>query len=53
MDYEACFEEAFSNLRTEGNYRTFADLERQSGQFPKAKHHCKDGMSDVTVWCWL
>ena len=39
MDYERYFHEALSRLKTEGNYRTFADLERHAGDFPRATHH--------------
>lgn len=51
MDYEGYFQDALSDLREEGNYRIFADLERQRGNFPRATHHAEDGARDVTVWC--
>ena len=52
MDFEAFFTEKLEDLREEGNYRVFADLERQKGQFPKATRFDEDGNeSEVTVWC--
>ena len=37
MDYDAIFATQLNQLKEEGNYRIFAELERQSGAFPKAK----------------
>lgn len=51
MDYEAHFQTALDDLRGEGNYRIFADLERHRGNFPKATYHGDDGQREVTVWC--
>jgi len=51
MDYEAFFHEQLANLRREGRYRVFADLERQAGSFPRATHHRERVRGDVTVWC--
>jgi 5-aminolevulinate synthase len=51
MDYEAFFASAIERLRSEGNYRTFADLDRRVGDFPRATHHTPRGASDVTIWC--
>ena len=53
MDYEAFFKDRLSDIRAEGRYRVFADLERRAGDFPRARHHGA-GESDpgeVTVWC--
>ena len=51
MDYEAFFNEQLDALRAEGRYRVFADLERQSGSFPRATRHSNGETRDVTVWC--
>jgi 5-aminolevulinate synthase len=51
MDYDAVFRTQLDVLKQEGNYRVFAELERYRGNFPRARRHCGDGPSDVTVWC--
>ncbi len=51
MNYEQFFADRISDLRSEGRYRVFADLERQVGAFPRATSHGPDGTDDVTVWC--
>ena len=50
MNYEEFFGDALDTLKSEGNYRHFAELERVAGSFPRAKHHNGEG-GDVTVWC--
>ncbi len=45
-------ENALSGLRTAGNYRVFAELERHCSAFPKATFFEENGETrDVTVWC--
>ena len=51
MNYESYFAEQLSQIRAEGRYRVFADLERQAGAFPRATRHAGDSIGDVTVWC--
>ena len=51
MDFENFFQERLADLKKEGNYRVFADLERKSGQFPRAVRHNGGDVRDVTVWC--
>ena len=51
MDYEGFFQKRIGELKAEGRYRVFADLERHAGDFPKATCHQGSGTSEVTVWC--
>ena len=61
MDYEGIFRGALEGLKSEGRYRTFAELERHAGSFPRARHHglaapvcdpeSESVPADVTVWC--
>ncbi|MFN4099479.1 MAG: 5-aminolevulinate synthase [Pararhodobacter sp.] len=52
MDFDAIFQGQIDNLKSEGNYRVFAELERRCGSFPRAARHKGDGEKDeVTVWC--
>ena len=51
MDFDALFNSQLQILKDEGNYRIFAELERQRGQFPRAKSHDSDAPAEVTVWC--
>ena len=51
MDYEQFFADKVSDLKTEGRYRVFADIERQVGKFPQAKAHINGEVRDITVWC--
>ncbi|WP_084860535.1 5-aminolevulinate synthase [Salibaculum halophilum] len=51
MDYDAYFRAELTRLKDEGNYRVFADLERERGAFPKARNHLDDAVRDVTIWC--
>ena len=50
MDYNGFFAEEIAKLKERGEYRVFADLERQKGAFPAAKSN-GDGPKDVTIWC--
>jgi 5-aminolevulinate synthase len=51
MDFDSIFRAQLDTLKSEGNYRTFAELERKRGEFPRAANH-KDGeVTDITVWC--
>ncbi len=48
-DYHAIFSQAIEQIRSEGRYRVFTELERIAGAFPRA-HSTRIGR-DVTVWC--
>lgn len=51
MDYEQFFEDRIDDLKQEGRYRVFADLERRAGAYPAAVNHTDEGVRDVVVWC--
>jgi 5-aminolevulinate synthase len=51
MDFDSMFNAQLDTLKEEGNYRIFAELERQVGCFPKARSHDSDCPDEVTVWC--
>ena len=51
MDYEHYFGKRIADLKTEGRYRVFADLERQRGRFPIALNHRNGEVYEVVVWC--
>ncbi|MDK1376809.1 MULTISPECIES: 5-aminolevulinate synthase [unclassified Sinorhizobium] len=52
MDYNERFHALLSEMKLDGRYRTFAELERIAGEFPTALRHRPDGTTQrVTVWC--
>ena len=51
MDFDDFFSGQLEQLRQEGNYRVFTEVERKCGQFPQVRHFNDDGVQDVTVWC--
>lgn len=52
MDYSEKLDAALQQLHDEGRYRTFIDIERSKGQFPKAMWTKADGTkAPITVWC--
>ncbi|NHB76955.1 5-aminolevulinate synthase [Rhodobacter calidifons] len=52
MDFATYFQDRLAALKSEGNYRVFADLEKRCGSFPKAERHRPDGTTEeVTIWC--
>ncbi len=52
IDFDRFFDTRIRQLKSEGRYRVFADLERQAGMFPLARLHGHDGrVRDVVVWC--
>jgi len=52
MDYNKFFADKVNELRVEGRYRVFADLERHAGDFPHAsRHKTSGGIDEITVWC--
>ncbi|MBP1884409.1 5-aminolevulinate synthase [Sinorhizobium mexicanum] len=52
MDYSERLQTLLSEMKLDGRYRTFAELERIAGEFPTALRHRPDGRTQrVTVWC--
>ena len=51
MDFDTFFKAELDQLKDEGNYRIFAEVERQCGNFPKVKHFDGPDVQEVTVWC--
>jgi len=52
FDYGAFFDQKLNDLKTKGNYRKFANLERDTATYPDATHHpCAYARQHITVWC--
>lgn len=52
MNYDHAIDVALKRLHDEGRYRTFIDVERQMGAFPKATWHRPDGTTgEIVIWC--
>jgi 5-aminolevulinate synthase len=51
-DFSQSFTQLIADMKMDGRYRTFIQLERIAGEFPTALWHRPDGQSRlVTVWC--
>jgi 5-aminolevulinate synthase len=51
MNFEKFFADKIGDLKEEGRYRVFTDIERDAGNFPRAVNHRNGGVTEVTVWC--
>ncbi|MEZ5911897.1 MAG: 5-aminolevulinate synthase [Paracoccaceae bacterium] len=52
MNHDGALDTALNRLHEEGRYRTFIDIERRKGHFPKAMWNRPDGtQKEITVWC--
>ena len=51
MNYGRIFKDILGELREEGRYRVFAEIERHAGNFPKATRFVDGKKQDVIVWC--
>lgn len=49
--YSEFFNNFLNNLKAEGRYRVFIELERIAGSFPKARLSPERGGKEITVWC--
>ncbi|MHA1164596.1 MAG: 5-aminolevulinate synthase [Alphaproteobacteria bacterium] len=51
MDYRKIFAAALKDIKEEGRYREFADIQRRCGSFPSARNFNGGNRGDVKVWC--
>ena len=51
MPYTQKLEALLSDLKVDGRYRSFVEIERLSGAFPEALWYGPQGAKRVTVWC--
>ena len=51
MDHDSLFQAQLEQLKRDGNYRVFAELERHCGAFPRATRHADGAADPVTIWC--
>src|SRR5262245_64305075 len=51
MDYVTGFASVLQALDEEGDYRVFADIRRDRGHFPAARHYRGGSSRPITVWC--
>jgi 5-aminolevulinate synthase len=53
MDFEQFFRDRLGDLKAEGRYRVFADLERQAGHYPRAlwRERPDSPAREIIIWC--
>ncbi len=51
FNHQDFFASELDQLRQEGRYRVFAELERKVGHFPQARRYKDGATQDVTIWC--
>ncbi|NCW30615.1 MAG: 5-aminolevulinate synthase [Alphaproteobacteria bacterium] len=51
LQYREQFRNRLNQLKSESRYRTFVELERQTGLHPHAVWNSPDGPKDVVIWC--
>ncbi|XDZ67696.1 5-aminolevulinate synthase [Alphaproteobacteria bacterium LSUCC0226] len=51
MNYREILKSKLNQLKSESRYRTFVELERQTGLHPHAVWNSPDGPRDVVIWC--
>jgi 5-aminolevulinate synthase len=51
QSYDRILAESLGRLKIEGRYRSFADICRIKGRFPRALYRGQGGAHEVTVWC--
>jgi 5-aminolevulinate synthase len=51
VNYREILKSKLNQLKSESRYRTFVELERQTGLHPQAVWNSPDGPKDVVIWC--
>ncbi|NYI04538.1 5-aminolevulinate synthase [Allostreptomyces psammosilenae] len=51
MDVLALLAEEIEEVRAQGRYRTYLDLERDAELAPRARLHAPEGVREISVWC--
>ncbi|MGB0934521.1 MAG: 5-aminolevulinate synthase [Alphaproteobacteria bacterium] len=51
MNYKSFFSASLDEMKQQGRYRYFANLQRKCGDFPRAVNGDQENQQDVTVWC--
>lgn len=51
LNYSSFFDEALKKLHRENRYRTFTEVERIVGKYPKAKRCSPPDTEDLIIWC--
>lgn len=51
MKFESAFDAALNDIKNEGRYRVFANIERINGQFPRAKFYNETSSKEIIIWC--
>ena len=51
LNYGARLGERLDELKREGRYRVFTELDRPAGEFPRVRWHSAQGSRQVVVWC--
>ena len=51
MNYEDFFKDKLNDLKDEGLYRTFREIDRHQNLFPKALEYNKGKNREVEIWC--
>ena len=51
MDYKHFFSQKLADLKSDGRYRHFANIERRAGDFPKAILKQGEEHKEIIIWC--
>ena len=51
MNYQKFFSDKVADLKAEGRYRVFTEVQRKAGDFPRALCYRDGAVTEITVWC--